>query len=323
MRAWGTLEWLVGKLPRDGGPMCVLGALSSEERCIAVPSISRDFLPHRVQLLKIVDPPSRYSARIEQRVEQNYEAMRKHLGGALEFPVEHFLFEGDELIATALDFLDSLSAASSLWLDVTCLPKRFFFLLIKLALRDERIRNLLVTYTQPAPGRYTEEHLAEDPGDVQPLPGFGLVGENPEELIISVGFESLGLPQLLGEYRDKRRLVLVPFPPGQPYSRRIWQTVMNIGHPGDADLKRVPALDVFEALDVMREDTGPDIASRVPPALAPYGPKPISIAMCLYAIGLGCPVFYTQPRIYHPDYTIGVGPSWAYSLKRDWKGVWL
>jgi hypothetical protein len=303
--------------------MCVLGALSSEERCTAVPSIAARHSPERVKLLKIADPPSRYSSRITEKTEQNYRALHSVLGEILDDPVEHFLFDNDELIASALGFLDSCTSPRSLWLDVTCLPKRFFFLLVKLALRDPRIRDLLVTYTQPAPGRYTDEHLAEDPGDAQPLPGFGLVGGDPDELIIAVGFESLGLPQLLGEYRDKRRLVLVPFPPGQPYSRRIWQTIMNVGHPGDANLKRVPALDVFDALGIMMEDTSPDISLGRPPALAPYGPKPISLAMCLYAVRFGSPVFYTQPRVYHPDYTIGVGSSWAYSLKRDGKGAWL
>jgi len=323
MRAWGPLEWLLRKLPQTKEPIYVVGSLSSEERCTAVPSIAARHSPERVRLLKIVDPPSRYSSKIKDKTERNYGTLCNLLGDVLEAPAERFLFDNDEFIASAFDFLDSCTSPCSLWLDVTCLPKRFFFLLVKLALRDPRIRNLLVTYAQPAPGRYTDEHLAEDPGDAQPLPGFGLVESDPDELIIAVGFESLGLPQLLGEYRDKRRLVLVPFPPGQPYSRRIWQTIMNIGHPGDANLKRVPALDVFEALDIIKEDTSYDIALGKPPALAPYGPKPISLAMCLYAVKFGSPVFYTQPRVYHPDYTVGVGSSWAYSLKRNGREVWL
>ena len=237
MRAWGPLEWLLRKLPPVEGPVYFLGSLSSEERCIAVPSIAAMYSPEKVRLLKILDPPSRHSHKIEEKMKRNYGTLRDSLGERLEDPLESFLFESDEVIVNALGFLDSCPSPLSLWLDITCLPKRFFFLLVKLALRDSRIQNLLVTYTQPAPGRYTDEHLAEDPGDVQPLPGFGLVGSDPEELRIAVGFEALGLPQLLGEYRDKRRLVLVPFPPGQPYSRRIWQTVMSIGHPGDANIK--------------------------------------------------------------------------------------
>jgi hypothetical protein len=149
-----------------------------------------------------------------------------------------------------------------------------------------------------------------------------LVKSDPGELIVAVGFEALGLPQLLGEFRDKKWFIILPFPPGQPYSRRIWQTVMSVGHPGDANIKRVPALDTFGAFDVMKEDIHPDILEARPPALAPYGPKPISLAMCLYGIQYGSPVLYTQPRVYHPDYTLGIGQVWAYSLKRKGQETW-
>ncbi len=42
------------------------------------------------------------------------------------------------------------------------------------------------------------------------------------------------------------------------------------------------------------------------PAFAPFGPKPTSAAMCLYASHHGCAVYYPQPRVYHPDYSQGV-----------------
>lgn len=40
--------------------------------------------------------------------------------------------------------------------------------------------------------------------------------------------------------------------------------------------------------------------------LAPYGPKPMSVGMAIYATMTESPVYYTQPKIYHPDYSAGI-----------------
>ena len=59
------------------------------------------------------------------------------------------------------------------------------------------------------------------------------------------------------------------------------------------------------------------------PAFAPFGPKPISAAMCLYAFQKGCAVYYPQPLIYHPNYSVGIGKQNgkdavnAYWIKHD------
>lgn len=62
-------------------------------------------------------------------------------------------------------------------------------------------------------------------------------------------------------------------------------------------------------------------------AIAPYGPKTVSLAMCLFSLAVAklglprVPVYYAQPLRYALDYTEGVGqvgdaPSTtAYSLR--------
>jgi len=151
-----------------------------------------------------------------------------------------------------------------------------------------------------------------------------LINDEPETLVVAVGFESLGLPQLLSEYRDRNYeiIVLLPFPPGQPYSRRIWETLQRLGvEVSGQKIKRVNAIDALGTqlllLEILQTSN-----PRKPPALAPYGPKPVSLGMCLYAIQADSPVFYTQPRVYHPDYTIGIGESWGYYLKLKGREVW-
>lgn len=40
--------------------------------------------------------------------------------------------------------------------------------------------------------------------------------------------------------------------------------------------------------------------------LAPFGPKLMSVAICIFSVLTDSPVFYTQPTAYHPDYSLGV-----------------
>ena len=176
-----------------------------------------------------------------------------------------------------------------------------------------------MAYTQAGAGGYVQEHLAGDPEEVRAIPGFGPVRGEPEMLVVGLGFEALGLPQLIGEYRDREREVevLLPFPPGQPYSRRVWRSLQSVGlGRGSKLIRRVSAVDAFGALGAIEDVVGPR-RGRGAAALAPYGPKPMSLGMCLYAIRQEAAVLYTQPCFYHPDYTKGIGESWAYCLKRD------
>jgi hypothetical protein len=226
------------------------------------------------------------------------------------------------LFETFSSALDASGAKDTVILDVTCLPKRYFFFFIKLLLRNADIKNVLIAYTQPGIGGYASPHLSENPDEVRALPGFAPTGE-PTTLVVSVGFESLGLPQFLSEYRDKQRriVLLMPFPPGQPYAQRTWQTLQKFGVSDIGNnTRRIAAIDAFDAVRQLQAIEEAERARAIEPglvrlALAPYGPKPISVGMALYAIMSDAPVFYTQPKQYHPDYSSGTGESWGYVIK--------
>jgi len=318
VRPWGPIDWLLSKLPNVSEPVIVVGALAAEERCKAVPVTAVARGVRSILFLRIDDPQSRFTETIDAKVAANLAALEK--ANVKPWAIEHaFLFARDDLIAQLFNSIwrDNTDEEITLWLDITCLPKRFFFFLVKMAMRDERVRTLLATYTQPEPGRYTTDHLAEDPVEVQPLPAFGLVKNEPEQLVVAVGFEALGLAQLLSQFRETSREVylLIPFPPGQPYSKRIWQTVQSIGPPADSNIRRLHALNPFDAYTVIENLVDNGTLQANPPALAPYGPKPLSLGMCLFALDYGAAVYYTQPALYHPDYTTGIGTTWAYCLK--------
>ncbi len=53
--------------------------------------------------------------------------------------------------------------------------------------------------------------------------------------------------------------------------------------------------------------------------LAPFGPKPHSLGMALFAIKHDCGLYNTQPKSYNPDYSRGRGEVWAYVVK--WDGI--
>jgi hypothetical protein len=319
MMPWGPLDWLLAKTTRSPGRKLLLSCVGPEDRCLEVPLKLVPTVIPECSAFAVRDPDSRFTARIGDKTESHRRTLVEN--GAIAdaaLPTVDLFALDDDIEALLINSIGGNSGVE-LWLDVTSMPKRFFFLLTKLALRSSQVSTLYVTYAQPAPGRYTFEHLAEDPEIPQPLPGFGPSVAEPEKLVVGIGFESLGLAQLLGEYRDRRREViyLLPFPPGQPYSRRVWDTVHNIGFPGEHRLRRVPALDVFGTVRQLVADTTDAGGQLIAAALAPYGPKPVSLGMCLYAIYSNAPCFYTQPRMYHPDYTTGRGPAWAYRLRSN------
>jgi hypothetical protein len=315
MKPWGPLEWILAKTPRFEARQVLLACVGAEDRSVEVPRFLRGRGFENIKLFKVNDPPSRYLIRLREKTELNMRILTEN-GITDDDDVQSVpLFASDEEIAALLRSATGGEGPVELWLDITSMPKRFFFLLVKLALVTSSITSIFVTYAQPAPGRYTREHLSEDPEIPQPLPGFGPSTDETDRLIVAVGFEPLGLSQLLGDYREKKREIffLVPFPPGQPYSRRVWETIRNIGFPGENRLRRIPALDAFATIETVRSLVGPDEGRRL--AFAPYGPKPMSLGMCVYAATTGAAVFYTQPRVYHPDYTVGVGSTWAYCLR--------
>ena len=319
---WGPLAWLVSKDPVLSQNVLCLGALSFEERSVAVPVFANKIGNSKIELFRIDDPPSNHSNAIQAALVLRREALAAHNVTYMEV--------GADLLATDQDIADAFYATVarsprrpvSLWLDISSMPKRYFFLVLKLALANSDIETVLVTYSQPEPGGYVDAHLAEDPDDVRPLPGYTSIVE-PSTLVVAVGFESLGLPQFLSEYRDRRRriVVFIPFPPGQPYAQRIWQTVQRLGLSTQGpDSRRIATLDAFETVRQLGAVLAAERANSADPesvsvALAPYGPKPVSLGMCLFAIERDAAVFYTQPKCYHPAYTSGTGESWAYLVK--------
>ncbi|WP_353163509.1 hypothetical protein [Salinisphaera shabanensis] len=146
---------------------------------------------------------------------------------------------------------------------------------------------------------------------------------SPTQVIVGVGFVPYGLPELLKhDYKESNVALIFPFPPGPPQVQRNWEFVHEIEKivplKDERAIKRINALDVPGCFDCIERLTNHGESLAV---LAPYGPKPHALAMCLAAIKHGYDVYYTQPRYYNSQYSTGVAENcgvdanYAYAIK--------
>ncbi|MCJ7576509.1 MAG: hypothetical protein MUO80_07565 [Dehalococcoidia bacterium] len=259
-----------------------------------------------------------YSAEIARRIRLNGQRLAR-AGVTFEHQTSDLLASDDQILDILARYGNG--QARSLVLDITSMPKRYFCLLTKRLLLSPSFDNLVAVYT-PAK-TYTIHHLAEDPMTCDYLPGFASgLSPRADTLVLSVGYESLGMQSLL-EICDVRRenvKIIMSSPSGVESVAREWRTLREIVS-GDSsqliarNLSVIPLHDVetvYKQLQTWHED-----ANGL--SLAPFGPKTHTLAMVLFAVDNNCSLLYTQPKSYHPDYSAGNGNPWAYVLK--WDGV--
>jgi len=304
----------------------MIGALSFEQRCIAVPMYlkQRGGARDGILLLEIHDPPDAYpdySAEAVRRIKENSDVLRA-AGVVYERRACALLAPEDDL----LEFYDQwkdLADSDVRILDITSMPKRYFCFLLKRSLLDTDVSNLIVTYTEANPDGYASGHLAEDPMTCDHLPGFAAPPPpKGSTLVVAVGFEALSLQSILDVYRDQRRPIklLLPFPPGVTSIRRHWDTVRRLAsdQTGPITQDNLEVVATWDAEQVyLRLRTWHDDSDGL--TMAPFGPKPHSLGMALFSINYDCGMYYTQPKSYNPDYSKGAGHTFAYLTK--WRGI--
>lgn len=325
-RPWGELAWTLGlSTPRDWR---LFGCVAAEERSVAaLIALHKMKALESSEMLHILDPEPFDAATERTLIRQRLDACAAAgvqcqpdtttLDAPLQNPAwrERFTF----------------SQNTSLCLDISSLPKRFFFPIIKAALLSPDVIDFLVLYTKPR--TYPGTPLASNPRDWATLTGFGC--EDPDNqsaaaarLIVGAGFAVDGLHDHLEGRGNRMEVdVLIPFP-AEPWTsvRRSWESARTIEEAlgadpdnGLAEVKpahyRMGALDTSTAFDRLCSLTQNGTS---PAALAPLGPKPLSVAMCLLAAQADCfPVYYAQPRTYALDYSIGSETTYAYWIKHQ------
>jgi len=325
-RPWGTLDWALGlSSPRRWR---LFGCVAAEQRSIsALMALHRMDMIERFEMLRIVDTvPADIDA--ENAKIQEHIAICAVAGCQLRpFQVELEASLQNEMWNQKLSF----PADTSFCLDISSLPKRFFFRAIKAALVSPNVRNFLILYSKPK--SYAEGSLSGNPRDWATISGFGCADPDDQSaaashLIVGAGFAVDGLhDHLEGRSGGVSVDVLIPFP-ADPWRsvRRSWESARAIEEALGADPEKassevkpayhqISALDTstaFEKLLSLTQNAG------LPATLGPLGPKPLSVAMCLLASQTGRhPIYYAQPKTYALDYSTGCEEIYAYWIKHD------
>lgn len=322
----GSAETLLREVQKEGLTFSYLGCVSFEDRCRGF--LERHLLPERsafgpakmITVREVDDAFPDYRATLRRKRAQHSKAILR--SGSIECDLSiDLLASEDEL----LDLADHLKATlgASVIVDISCFPRRVFCFLLKQILLDSRFENVLVAYTGAGPQGYASGHLAEDPLPCDYLPGFaGNPLATADTIALACGFESLGLGSFIDLSREGVRHIRIAmaFPPNGSNTRRQWNTVRQLvqGRSMLLDGSDIVALGAWDAeemyITLVRWASDSDGV-----ALAPFGTKPHSLGMLLFALAVDAPMYYCQPRSYNPDYTRGTGESRLYLPK--WQGV--
>lgn len=305
-RPFGQIDWIFDQLGRND--WALLGCHGTEERCsTAGISLARLNRLATADFVTINDPPSRYSEDARARLQTTL----LELNGlpSIQY-VEMGLLDSLDRVVAHIDGMVG-NGKIHVVLDISCFPKRFFFPITKRLLRNSRVKNLVVTYTVPAGyASDAEAPLSEQNATLDYLPAFQPTDSPyiPKRLIASVGYVVLGLSQIVQEAKSQQVGIdlLFPFPPGPPSYQRNWRFVLDtfeFDGTHDANIFRVDGLDVSETYNRLLSLTG---NGTINVWLAPFGSKPMSLAMALFGVYHGAPVYYTQPSLYRPDYSSGI-----------------
>lgn len=240
------------------------------------------------------------------------EALLSNAGVRAEEIIEANLIQDLDFVKEVVDALIERTSGNVI-LDISSMPKRWFFPILRFLMDDEGIKTLLVCYSVAS--AYSNQ-LSSDPLPLGPLPTFDKPRESAtyNDLIVGVGFAPLGLKDLFEADIEKIRY-LFPFPPGPPNYFKNWNFLRKLENEvTNRNLKvedrwQVHTFDVPDTFEALCRATRN--GSRTS-ALAPLGPKTHSLAMCLFALAVEAAgkepahVFYTQPRRYAIDYSMGV-----------------
>lgn len=294
-----------------------------------------------VIFIRIDDPLQGLQAEFEQRniaYDQNLEHFQENCLG-----LPHFRRES---LKASLDTISGICDQASdisgnIVLDITSLPKRWFFPMLRYLSESEKVDNFQVIYTR---GNEHALSLSENPELLRDLPTF--LSEDDREdhdfAFVGVGFHTHKMLQLFGDDRAMSLQLLFPFPPGPPGIHRNWKFVQEVEMKVEKDDSIVEGADpisylhldstdvsqVFDAIRIVTE--GGEKTS----VMAPYGPKPFSLAMCLFALACeragkeDVPVKYSQPQKYSIKYTSDAAyrhdvlESWAYGIKKSGKHIY-
>ena len=333
-RPLGPLPWILPKLGTSSS-WTVIGTISAEDRCLMsaeqIVSISPRSEVRFLRIAPMSGTAGDWFDRNIQKIEANVRRVQQSFGSAsISYSSELDAIDHD-VIHLADEIVEA--CGSHVVLDVSTMPKRFFFPLLTRLVESSHVTTLIATNTSPL--AYGKE-LARNADDWRTLPIYcgNSRDESPEAtVIIGVGYHSLKIHDVLVQYRDRRVGIklFLPFPSLHPGFIENWKFIHEIKSEWDRvlrepiDIVRVPNHDVSLAFDCLRQHSSEGRTASL--VLAPFGPKPLSLAMCLLgiartAIGCSTEIGYTQPQEYSPDYSKGSKDVTAFCVKLNGRDLY-
>lgn len=330
-RPWGELDWALGLSAQKSWHF--LGCIGTEKRSVSsVINLHSKKLISQIDLVRIRDTKSTEPKAEEAAIIEQFKACAD---AGIITKVNEFALQAP-LNGSTWPNGFNFSGKANVCIDISSFPKRFFFSAVRSALRSVDVKNLLVLYTKP--NSYPPTEISSDPDDWSTMDNFGIIDPDIERevdshLIINAGFMVGGLIKHLADRTgDFRSNILIPFP-AEPWSsaRRSWESAQSIeeslqiprdenGRGRNPTYHRIGALDASTAFETLLGLT--QQGSRAA-ALAPLGPKPISLAFCLLASqSEKHPVYYAQPKAYAVNYSEGHEKTYAYWIKHGGENLY-
>lgn len=313
LRPWSKPGWLLQMAALRDIQWLLIGALSTQDRCLSMlRHCAHSFNLSHAAFLEIAEQQSKFKVQREQRIEANRLLWLSHTEGHSSELLKYELLEPVRRLQKKVNQWTSGPFKKNIILDVSCLPERFLFPMLRWILASDEVENLIVTCMSPE--RYTDEDLAYDPDDWAHIHTFGPSSEDIDKpvrrVVVGAGFLPFSLPEWLKKDYNESSIqvsMLFPFPASPANIKRSWEFVRQIEVglqlTDERQLARVCANDLSGCFDRIDNITRNGSIGTV---FAPYGPKAHSIAMCLQAIKMDAQVLYTQPAYYHPEYTTGI-----------------
>jgi hypothetical protein len=335
-RPWGNIDWIFDRLQNK--EWAFLGCLSGEDRCLtAFKQLKTKLIS--ANFVKIFDEDP-ISADDEKLVLNKRAKEAIDLGAALSCVTDAELLASADKIERWFD--NAASQTDSIVIDITSLPKRWFFLMLRLALTEGSLKNVVVTYSL---GEEYASTISFNPEMPRALPGFAPMSDRSycDVAFIGVGYHATTILELFDIEKPRDIKMLFPFPPGPPGIRKNWSFVRRIEgvlkpnynelvqDEGKINHVHVAAVDASLNFNAMMRITD---GGRLTSLMAPYGPKPVSLAMCLFSIAAErstqpeVPVYYSQPTRYSINYTTGVpirngrDMSYAYPIRLNGRDLY-
>jgi hypothetical protein len=311
-RPWGNVHSILPKF----GNVCdwvFWGCLGTEDRTIAafheVNKYSQNI--KKYYFTKINDPPGQSQEVINEKtaIKKTHESFIKLYKDPI-IDTFDLQYSDDQII---YDYINQILNQSSgnILLDISCFPKRYFFPIIKFILKYEKINNFIVLNTMPM--QHRDGPLSDNFAEWQTIPFFADMEEvKPKNIaLFSVGHMPMASLGPIQDIRSSELQLFFPFPGNLRSYKLAWKSVFDIkdslGETRNVDLLCVNAIDTSELYDYLVAITNAEDQEKMKTSLiAPYGPKAFSLAMAIFASKYDVPVYYTQPRLYYPDYSIGI-----------------